>query len=346
MAIEAAARGWAARVLCSAVVVAAAISAAPGDAQPTTVKGTVVDGAGRALAGVEVVLRSADAAQPVESRITDRDGGFTLDADEVRPGRELALSLDGYHDAVVAITPQHLVVSTIELTMNRSTDPAPSVNLDRPPPTTADESPASRHQTIPDQRKRAIEVYNAAVKQYEKATKEKVDEDKAAAIRMLREAASIDPTFAEPHRLLARIALKQQSWAEASRYAEDLLRIDPNDTEAIRLLYLGMVVTRNHYRVGDAARRLGAADPSSVASIEEHARTFYDNGVFIMSRALYEVLVDFTADPATAYLNLGICSLALDDADGGRAALESFLELAPDGHPDIAMVREQLEGLK
>jgi tetratricopeptide (TPR) repeat protein len=321
---------------CAAV----ALSAAPGHA--ATVKGIVADDGGRALAGVEVVLRAGDGAQIIERTTTDDDGVFTLDANEVQPGRELVLELGGYDDAVFAIGPQHLVVSTIELTMKR----AVTVEPDDPPPPVADQPTKPRYQQMSDQRIRAIKIYNDAVQRYEKATEEKVDQDKAAAIQMLREAASIDPTFAEPHRLLARLALKQQNWAEAARYAEDLLRIDPDDTEAIRILYLGMIVTRNHFRVGEAARRLAAADPPAVASIEEHARTFYDNGIIVMSRALYDVLVDVGNDPATAYLNLGICSLALDDTQAARAAFESFLELAPEEHPDLEMVREQLAGLQ
>lgn len=327
--------GW---VLAAVLI---AVSSPAVSAQQEAVRGVVTDGSGNPLADVEVVLRSAADGDPIEQQVTDRDGSFRLSADQVRPGREVALHLDGFNDVVLEITPQHLVVATLELTMHRSVTVDPgSAPPQNPPP----EAPSYSGPTT-EQRKRAISVYNDAVKQYEKATKDKTESNKKAAIQKLREAAAIDPTFAEPHRLLARIALKQKNWAEAARYAEDLLRIDPNDSEGARILYLGMVVTRNHFRVGDAAKQLARLEPESVGSIEEHAQTFYGNGVYRMARALYEALVEISDDPAAAYLNLGICNDALGDVEGTRAAFERFLELVPDDNPDVAMVRERLAAL-
>jgi Tfp pilus assembly protein PilF len=324
------------------VSMSAAVSSTIALAQSATVGGTVVDSDGRPLEGVEVVLRDPGAPEPVERRTTDADGAFELAAREVRPGREIALFRDGFADVVLAVTPRHLVVSTIELTMQR----AVTVDPDSAPASGQDERTPSRYRPISDERKRAIDLYNDAVEQYDDASGDAAEQEKAEAVRLMREAASIDPSFPEPHRLLARIALKQQNFAEAARYAEDLLRIDPNDTEAIRILYLGMIVTRNHFRIGDAARRLGAADPSAIPSIEEHARTFYGNGVYQMSQALYQALVEISEDPATAYLNLGICSAALGDPEVAREAFERFLDLAPPDHPDLEMAREQLAALE
>lgn len=333
---------WTRFLGCILAAVAIAASSPAVDAQQETVRGVVTDGAGNPLAGVEVVLRSTGDGEPIERQVTDRDGSFRLSADQVRPGRQVALHLDGFNDVVLEITPQHLVVATLELTMHRSVTVDPEA---APPQNAPPAAPSYSSDPTTEQRKRAISIYNDAVKQYEKGTKDKTESNKEAAIQKLREAAAIDPTFAEPHRLLARIALKQKNWAEAARYAEDLLRIDPNDTEGARILYLGMVVTRNHFRVGDAAKRLARLEPESVASIEEHAQTFYANGVYPMARALYEALVEISDDPAAAYLNLGICSDALGDVEGTRAAFESFLELVPNDNPDVAMVRERLSAL-
>jgi len=320
------------------LIVGAAASAV---AQTETVRGVVTTADGHPVAGVEVLLRAPESEHPIESLTTDQAGEFALTASEVRPGREILLHHDGFDDVTFPITPQHLVVSRIELTMKRSA----AVDPEAVPPPMAEEPPSARYAPVSEQRKRAILLYNEAVEEYDKATKDDAEDDRQAAELKLREAASIDPTFVEPHRLLTRIAIKRQSWAEASRYAEDLLRIVPNDEEAARALYLSLVISRHHYRVGEAAKRLATVNPSSIPSIEEHARTFYGNGLYEMARALYEALVEVCDDKVTAYLNLGICCTALGDSEGARAAFEAFLELAPEDHPDIAMVREQLAAL-
>lgn len=329
--------------LLVAAISALAVAAwgVPAAAQPESVQGVVTDGDGRPVAGVEVVLREAGGGDVVERHTTDREGAFTVGPGELRPGRELALELDGFEDLVLAVGPQHLVVSRIELTMTRSV----RMGAEPAAPSEPREPAERRYEPMSKQRERTIRLYNEAVKQYDDGVRKNIEEDVLEAETKLREAASLDPTFAAPHRVLARIAVKNQNWAEASRYAEDLLRIDANDIEGIRTLYLSLVVLRHHLRVGDAAVRLAEAEPSTITSIEEHARTFFGNGAYLMARELYEALAQVLEDPVTAYLNLGICCVALDDAEGARKAFESFLELAPEDHPDIPMAREQLESL-
>jgi tetratricopeptide (TPR) repeat protein len=326
------------------VLVVLAAGASPSPAEPEGVRGVVTDPDGRPVAGVEVELRAPGSDEPIERLVTDRAGEFSLSASEVRPGREILLHLDGFNDLALPITPQHLVVSRIELTMTRRTMVAPEVVS---PPLPEESTPApERSAPMTEQRRRAILMYNDAVEQYDKATKNKTEEDQQAAERKLREAAALDPTFPEPHLLLARLALKRQSWGEASRYAEDVLNILPDDVEASRIVYLSMVITRNHLRVTEAAERLARVNPASIPSIEEHAQTFYTNGQYEMARALYGALIEVSNDKVTAYLDLGICCRALGDSEGARTAFTSFLELAPEDHPDIAMVREWLAALE
>ncbi len=198
------------------------------------------------------------------------------------------------------------------------------------------------------QRKKAVELYNKGVEAWEdaKSAEDAMERrEKKEALLMIRQSASLDPTFVEPLKFLSSLALQHQGWAEASRYSEDLIRIDPNDLDAIRTLYLTMVIMRHHLRIGEAARRLAKADPDTVASIEEHAQTFFKNEIYLMARAMYEALTEVSSDPVNAYLNLGVCCASLGDVEGTRAAFEAFLELAPADHPDIESVRIDLAAL-
>jgi cytochrome c-type biogenesis protein CcmH/NrfG len=164
-------------------------------------------------------------------------------------------------------------------------------------------------------------------------------------MRKIREAASLDPDFLEPIVMLSRFAMRGHSWAEASRYSEAWLRIDPGSLEAAGNIYYCMVITRNHQRIGEAIRRHVALDPDSVKTVNEHAQTYYTNENYVMARAMYETLAEVLVDPAAAYLNLGACCIHLDDVEGTKAAFEAFLEVAPEDHPQRETVKKDLAAL-
>ena len=322
-------------------IVALASAGRPALSQNAQIQGLVVDDKDNPLRGVHVVLQSPSLPDPIEEHTTDNMGGFSLDAGNVRPGREIHLRLDGYVDFVLPIGAQHLVVAKIQLTMTRSERLAeaapPSRRAPKPTPV------PSRELLMSDDRKRAIQLYNEGVEEFEEADDNEAK--KKAAEQKFRQAASIDPTFAEPHRLLLRIAIKQKNWAGASRYADDLIRIDPNDNEAIRTLYLALVLLRHFDRVGDAAVLLAKTDPETVSTIEEHAQTFFENDLYVMARALYQALTEIYPKSPDAYLNLGLCCASLGDVEGTRAAFEVFLEVAPKDHPNYDTVKADLASL-
>ena len=194
------------------------------------------------------------------------------------------------------------------------------------------------------QREKAILVYNEGVKMWTEDSDEPAK--KKEAMRKIREAASLDPDFLEPIIMLSRFAMRSQSWAEASRYSEAWIRLDPDSLEAVGNVYYCMVITRNHERIGDAIRRHVALEPDSIAAVNEHAQTYYTNENYVMARAMYETLAELLADPTGAYLNLGACCIHLDDVECTKAAFESFLEVAPEDHPQRETVMQDLATLQ
>lgn len=309
--------------------------------QAEPLRGAVINKAEKPIKNVEVQLRAPDSSEAIEEQVTDEDGEFTISIESLRPGYELHFHKDGYTDVTLPITPQQLVMASISVVM-QPTLTAPSANPAGAKPTPTPSSVMSAQQ------KKAIELYNKGVEAWQEA-KSASDEnepiEKREALMMIRQAASLDPTFAEPLIMLSSLAMKSQNWAEASRYSEDLIRIDPNNIDAVRTLYFSMVIMRHHIRVGDAARRLAKTDPSTIPSIEEHAQTFFKNEIYLMARAMYEALTEVSPDPVNAYLNLGVCCAALGDVEGTRSAFEAFLERAPEDHPDIETVRNDLAAL-
>lgn len=324
-------------VITFAIVAVAGLASA----QTEPLRGTVINKADNGVSAVRIVVRSPSAPEAIVEATTDDDGNFSIAMEDLRPGYEIHLHKDGYDDVVVPISPAQLVVADLRIVMQATRrDPPPA----RP---TASPTPPPSLVTS-DARRRAVELYNKGIEAWEEAKsaddKGELEEQKAA-LQMIRQSASLDPTFAEPLIVLSRHALKNQNWAEASRYSEDLIRIDPNDIDAVRTLYLCMVVMRHHLRIGDAARRLVTLDPNTIDSIENHALAFFNNEIYVMARAMYEVLTEISPDPANAYLQLGLCCAALGDGDGTRAAFEAFLEHAPEDHPSIESVKSDLVAL-
>jgi len=333
-------------VLVTLLVIVAVCRMASAQSEP--LRGTVVNKSDKGIKNVQIVLRSPSDDAAVETTTTDDDGKFSISMESLRPGHEIHLHKDGYEDVVLPISPQQLVVANIRIIMQPNLIEAPKkVAGAKPNEVKPTPSPAPSLVT-PGARKKAVELYNKGVEAWEEAksaSDANEPEERRRALQMIRQSASLDPTFAEPVVMLSRLALKDRNWAEASRYSEDLIRIDPNDLEAVRTLYLCMVIMRHHHRIGEAALRLTTLDPSTVASIEEHAQTFFKNEIYVMARAMFEALTEISPDPANAYLYLGLCCAALDDVEATRAAFEAFLELAPEDHPSIESVRSDLATL-
>ncbi len=315
--------------LCVAALVAGN-SVVLGQTEP--LRGTVVTSADHSVKGVHVALRAPGRDEAIEEQTTDDEGRFSLAMENLRPGYEIHFHKDGYNDLVLPVQPQQLVVASIRAVL----EPIKRQPTVRPTPTMVPTLATAK------QREKAILIYNEGVSMWE-------DEDdpvkKKEAMRKIREAASLDPDFLEPIVMLSQYAMKNQAWAEASRYSEDWIRIDPKSLEAARNLYYCMVIMRHHERIGEAIRRLVTIDPDSVTVVNEHAQTYYTNENYLMARAMYEALAEILVDPTAAYLNLGACCMHLDDPEGTRSAFEAFLEVAPEDHPHRETVQQDLAAL-
>lgn len=318
-------------ILLSVTTLVTGSRVAIGQSEP--LRGTVVTSAEHGVKDVHVVLRAPGSDEAIEEQTTDEEGQFTLAMENLRPGYEIHLHKDGYQDLVVPVKPQQLVVANIKAVL----EPIKRQPRVKPTPTIVPTLATAK------QRERAVVIYNEGVTMWEEDKDEPAK--KKEAMLKIREASSLDPDFLEPIVMLSRFAMRSQSWAEASRYSETWIRLDPNSLEAVGNVYYCMVITRNHQRIGDAIRRHVALDPKSVTAVNEHAQTYYTNENYLMAKAMYEALAEILVDPTAAYLNLGACCIHLDDVEGTRAAFEAFLEVAPEDHPQRETVKQDLAAI-
>ena len=323
--------------LCLAAVFIITAGSAPVAAETEPLRGTVVNQSDTGLKDVRITLQNAD-GEIVAERITDDDGHFDLPMETLRPGQEIHLSKNGYVETILPVSPQQLVVANIRVVL----EPDRGARPPRPTPT-----PPSAPPTLVTarQRERAVRLYNEGVELWEDHQDDRNRMNDA--LRLIREAASLDPDFPEPLKMLIGVSMSRQAWAEASRYSEALIRIEPNNVNAVRTLYFSMVVMRHHFRIGDAARRMVELEPDTISAVIEHADTFYSNENWRMAKALYEILAEISTKPEEAYLNLGSCCIQLEDVACTKSAFEAFVEIAPADHPyretvinDLAIINQ------
>lgn len=324
------------RAIVFGVVLASGVVATAGAASPAaTVHGTVVDEQGNPLAGVQVVVGTAESSERLQAT-TKKKGVFVVRVPDRNAVWEIHCSLPGYGDVVELVQPGSRDMSFVEVKMTALRDvpvTAPEEPLrerSTPAPTTGDGDEA---------RSDAITVFNQGATALQEG-------DLATAEAAFRQSAVIDPSFAEAHRALAAIAMEREDYAAAAVSAERLLELKPDDAEAARTVYYAAMMVGDPDRLAAATRRvLAMAAEASDGEILGHARDLFQNNAQALARAVLEPLVEARPEEAEAHYLLGLSCNSLGDVEKAREAFRAFLALAPD-HPDAASARSMLEYLQ
>ena len=192
---------------------------------------------------------------------------------------------------------------------------------------------------ISEARELAIPVFNEGVTALEAG-------DKPAALERFRQASEIDPDFADAARATAAVAVELEDFATAADAGENLVRLQPDNLDAISTAYFAELMLLDMVRFIPSAKRLADANPGVVSNeMVQHATVLSDNNELAGSRALLELVIERAPENTAAYLQLGlVCNMAGDPVCA-KDALKRYLELAPDG-PDAATARSLLDYLQ
>ena len=137
--------------------------------------------------------------------------------------------------------------------------------------------------------------------------------------------------------------MELDDFATAADAAENLVRLQPDDVDAIGTAYFAELMLGDMERLIPSARRLADANPEVVSSeMVQHAQVLFDNNELAGSRSLLELIIEIEPGAAAAHLQLGLTCNMLGDSVCVKDALEHYLELAPDG-PDAATARSLLD---
>jgi len=181
----------------------------------------------------------------------------------------------------------------------------------------------------------AARVYNDAVDAYNEGN---VEQAKAT----FREALELDPELLAAYKTLAGLYIKERNGREAAAMARAVLEREPDNVNAMKILYDASSIAKDDAGVKEALAKLVVADPKWAASgLFEHARKLYDEGDTDGARAVVTELLKVQEDHAGAHYIMGLCLNIAGDVDGAKQHLQRFLELEPD-HPEAPIAKEIL----
>ena len=280
---------------------------------PVTVEGSVADINGNPLREVEVMAMAVDSDVPIATA-TKKNGTFSISLPDGDVEYDLMFRKEGFKVETARLVPTPENLSGLSVTL------APEGE-------------------ISEARERAIPVFNEGVTALEAG-------DQQTALQRFLQASDIDPDFAEASTAVAAIAMELENYAVAADAGENLVRLQPDNLDAISTAYFAELMLIDMDRLIPSAVRLADADPEVVSSaMVQHATVLFDNEELAGSRALLELVIEREPELAPAHLQLGlVCNMAGDPACT-TAALARYLELEPDG-PDAATARSLLDYLQ
>jgi tetratricopeptide (TPR) repeat protein len=166
--------------------------------------------------------------------------------------------------------------------------------------------------------------------------------DMTTAISKFQQAADLDPSLVQARLVLAKLYFSQGSLSEALARAEEVVVLEPDNGEALRIAYDSAL------RLGDTDTAAMALDGLAVSDPEWAATGLYQIAVELYNsdrrdeaaQALERVL-QVEPDHARANYLIGVALFNSGQTGPASEHLKKFIELAPDD-PDVAIAKDLL----
>ncbi len=182
----------------------------------------------------------------------------------------------------------------------------------------------------------AARVFNEGAEAYNSG-------DVATAISKFQEAADLDPSMVQARLVLAKLFLAEGSLSEALARGKEVLKLEPGNTDALRIVYDSALRLDDSETAAYALDGLAASDPEWAATgLFEIAVKLYNNDQIDEAMQALERVLAVDPDHARAHYLLGVAQFNTGKTDTAIGHLERFIELAPDD-PDVAIARDLLK---
>jgi len=166
--------------------------------------------------------------------------------------------------------------------------------------------------------------------------------DMATAISKFQQAADLDPTLVQARLVLAKLYLSQGSLSEALARAEEVVALEPDNGDALRIAYDSALRLGDTEKAAKALDGLAISDPEWAATgLFKLAAELYNKGQTEEAAQALERVLQADPDHARAHYLLGVAQFNTGQTETASEHLQRFLELAPED-PDAAIARDLL----
>lgn len=166
--------------------------------------------------------------------------------------------------------------------------------------------------------------------------------DQQGAYEKFLEAAELSPDLTLAQTAIMATAFKSELYEDAAKAAEQILRNDPDNPQALRVRYDSYVKLENSEKRLEALLGLATVDKEFASTtLLNEAAAIFNAGDMATSKPLFEKIIEVDPDQAKVYYFLGL--IAVNDGDNATAKqhLAKFVELDPDD-PDAGTAKEMI----
>ena len=178
-------------------------------------------------------------------------------------------------------------------------------------------------------------IFNEGVEAYNSG-------DVSTAISKFQQAADLDPSLVQARLALAKIFFAEGNLSEALARAEEVLELQPDHTDALRITYDSALRLGDQETAAKALDGLAASDPKWAATgLFQLAVELYNNGQTNEAAQALEKVLEVEPDHARAHYLLGVALFNTGQTGPASDHLRRFIELAPDD-PDAVIAKDLL----
>ncbi|MDA8019690.1 MAG: tetratricopeptide repeat protein [Thermoanaerobaculia bacterium] len=197
-------------------------------------------------------------------------------------------------------------------------------------------------EAIADQLESAEGKLVAARGMYNDAAEAFQAQDLDTALEKFQKAAEMDPTLHEAHHAIAVIQHGKGQHEAAVQAAQTALELGSEDVRTLRVLYDAYDALGKMDQLADIAPRLAKVDPDfGGPKLVEQAANLWNAGQTDKAVQVSQLALSIDPSLAKPHYFLGLSHISSGNNAEAKAALQKFLEMAPDD-PEAPTAREML----
>lgn len=296
---------------------------------PGTLFGLITDENGEPIPGVKITVTDPEAPHFLQEEMSDDRGRYTLFVTNSLPSYSLSFSKEGFRGlnlTGVKISARTRTRRNFEM---RSLTAAEQEAAQAP---TGGEAPEAKGGGF-------LKSYNEGVAALDAG-------DLATAKMRFEETLDKQPEYGPAHGGLARVYWKQENWAEAAKWGESSMKLNPDDTEINQVLYAAYSGLGQKDKAEAVLETMQSVNPEKAGkNMFNHAADLYNAGNIAEAKPIFEQIIAVDPGQARAHYMLGMCYVNEGDNEKAKAELGKFIELAPND-PDAALAKEMMQYLE